>query len=371
MIELNKLELIEFQKHPKLTIDFSGGVNVLYGSSDSGKSCIRRAIEFLCQHSTFKGQRRVGSKTTSVKGYFSNNINVERIISNSINRYVITENGEEKVFDSVGKTAPEEVKQSIGIYPIKIDNIDIYLNSYIQVGLPFLFDQPPSARAKLFNTLTGNDVLDKLFSQFNKDILRIKKNLKEETQNFEDRETELKSKKTEVEKKEFIHKKLKKKINHIKELNEKYSKLVKLKELYENNVEETKKATKTLKTLKFIQPEVLQQLRTKIDRFDKLLTHKNALEKLEISINRVDGQIKDLKPLSIDTASLKGKIERFDTLKDISEKLSQKTVQFDRITKDLKILDKEIEHNNKELKKFKICPQCEGKGLIKNEGVKI
>ena len=166
---LQKLLIINFQKHAYLEIEFKvDGVNVLYGASEVGKSCIRRAIEFVFEHQTFKGQRKVDTKKTSVKAWLTNNRTVERIISNSINRYVIRQGDKEQVFDSVGKTAPKEVREFIGIFPIDLDGEEIYLNSYPQIGKPFLFDQSPSACMKLFNKLTGNDVLDKLFADLPK-----------------------------------------------------------------------------------------------------------------------------------------------------------------------------------------------------------
>ena len=364
---LQKIKLIDFQAHPHLEIEFVDGVNVIHGRTDAGKSCLRRSIEFLCQHATFKGQRRVGTKLTSVKGWFSNEVVVERIISNSINRYIITKDGEEKIFDSVGRSAPEEVKQVIGIYPISIDGEEIYLNSYIQIGKPFLFDQSPSTRAKLFNKLTGNDVLDKLFGEFNKDILRIKRNKKDEEEQFENRKDILKSKKVEMEKADVIHSLLKKKIQNIRELYEKYSKLLELKELGEINKENQEAVAKILKTLKFPQTIVIQQLKEKINRFDILLTHKNNAEKNEIALNSVQRQLKDYKPLNVNIEGLRGKIERFSNIKGIYEKFSQNQVLLCDFRKKLKIIDMDLKCDHKELDKYEVCTECDGRGVKFNE----
>ncbi len=368
---IKSLKLENFQKHSNLKIDFKNGVNILYGSSDAGKSCIRRAIEWITQNESIDGIRKTGTKKTSVSITLDNNVEVERIRSQSINRYIIRKDEDEKIYDAVGKSIPDEVKEVLTIYPIEIDGEEIYLNSYPQIGLPFLFDKSPSFRMKLFNKLTGNDVLDKLFSEFNKDILRIKRNLKEETQQSEEREVLLKSKKTEMEKAEVIHKKLKKRLENIKKLNEKYSKLVELKDLQQKNIEVSEETTKTLKSLKFPQPEVIQQLTEKINRFDILLTHRNSSEKVEIGLNRVTKQLKDLKPIVVNLSELRGKIDRFGKILTISDFMADKKGFIQTIEKDLKIIVKDIEYNNKELKKFKICPQCEGKGLIKNEEVKL
>lgn len=362
---IKKLIAQNFQKHAYLEIEFdSKGVNVLYGASDTGKSCIRRAIEWITQNESIDGIRKTGTKKTSVEITLENDIRIERIRSVSINRYIIHKGKSEQVFDSVGKTIPDEVKEVLGIYPIKIDNEEIYLNSQPQIGLPFLFDKSPSFRMKLFNKLTGNDVLDKLFTEFNKDILRIKRNKKEETERFEERESKLKSKKVEMEKAEAMHKRLQTRLKNLKIKYEKYANLLELKHLSEANTEYQKDVANLLKTWHFPQATLLQQLRSKIEQFTVLLTHKNGSEKVEIGLNRVREQIKDLKPQSIDLGGLRGKIDRFGKISAIYEKFSQNQGLFSSIKKDLKILVKDIDHDNKELKKYKLCPNCEGTGII-------
>ena len=234
-MHIRSLKLINFQKHSDLQIDFCDGVNVLYGSSDAGKSCIRRALEWICQNESFDGVRKTGTKKTIVTLTLDNNIEIERVRSQSINRYIIREGKEEQVFDAIGKSIPDEVKEKLTIYPIEVDGEQIYLNSQPQIALPFLFDKSPSFRMKLFNKLTGNDVLDKLFGQFNKDILRIKRDLREETERFEERGTLLKEKKKAKEKAEAIHIRLKKRVENLKKLHKKYSKLLELAELRASN----------------------------------------------------------------------------------------------------------------------------------------
>ena len=373
---IKSLKLINFQRHSDLKLDFINGVNILYGSSDAGKSCIRRAIEWITQNENIDGIRKTGTKKTIVNITLDNNIEIERIRSQSINRYIIRKDKDEKTFDAVGRSIPDEVKEVLTIYPIEIDGEEIYLNSQPQIGLPFLFDKSPSTRMKLFNKLTGNDVLDKLFSEFNKDILRIKKNLKEETQRFDERLIELKSKKIEKEKAEVIHKILKKRVQNIKELHEKYSNLLELKHLGEANQEYREDVNLSIKQIQFPQVEQLEQLRTKIDKFEQCKTLKNTSEKIEIGLNKVSNQLKDLKPLEVDFSGLKDKIERFDKIQSIYEKISQNRELFSQIIRNIKIADKEydISVNNYKrlLSEMKICPICQNKLTEEHlQGIKL
>ncbi len=361
---IKSIHLKNFQKHVDLQIDFCNGVNVLYGVSGVGKSCIKHAIEFLCEHDSFKGQRKVGTKTTSVKGWFSNGVIVERIISNSINRYILNED-DDNPFNSVGKKAPDEIKEAIGICPINVDGEEIFLNSQSQIALPFLFDKSPSFRMKLFNKLTGNDVLDKLFTQFNKDILHIKRDIREETERYEKNETELKSKKIQKEKTEIIHARLKIRVEKVKCLHLKYAKLLELKKSLEKTEIELKESEAAIEKLKFIEDIETKQLKENIERFEQLRTLKNASEKAQVGLDRVNGQLKGLSPLSFDLTSLKGKIDRFGKIEAIYEKFSQirglfsKNEQNSKIT--VKELEKAIERYKALLADVGICPTCKGK----------
>lgn len=45
---IHGIHIINFQSHEKSELVFTPGVNVITGSSDSGKSAILRAIQWLC-----------------------------------------------------------------------------------------------------------------------------------------------------------------------------------------------------------------------------------------------------------------------------------------------------------------------------------
>lgn len=368
---LKKLLITNFQKHAELEIEFKvDGVNVLYGASEVGKSCIRRAIEFVFMHHSSKGFRRTDTKKTSVKAWLTNNRTVERIISNSINRYVIEKDGQEQIFDSVGKTAPLEVKEFIGILPIDLDGEEIYLNSYPQIGLPFLFDQSPTTRMKLFNKLTGNDVLDKLFAEFNKDILRIKRDIREESENYEKRQPLLDAKKIESEKATAVYLRLRKRVLCLKLKYEKYEKLLELREKMELNLKNQKNVVYDIKSIQSIQDDVIRGLRAKIDRYDALVTVKGNSEKVDNMLKGVRESLKELMPVSINLDDLKGKIERFGSIKGIYEKFSQIKRFQSEFGRKLKVIGMDIKYEYKELDKYEVCKECDGRGVKFNEQCK-
>ncbi len=360
---LNSIHLINFQKHSDLTIDFCNAVNVIYGESGTGKSCIKHAIEFLCTHDTFRGQRKVGTKTTSVTGVFSSGCTVERIISASINRYILTDkDGGTKEFNSVGKDAPEEIKEAIGIYPIKVDKEEIYLNSQSQIALPFLFDKSPSFRMKLFNQLTGNDVLDKLFAQFNKDILHIKRDIREEGERYEKREVELKEKKIQKEKMEAVHIRLKKRVEKIKSLHLKYSKLLEVKDSLEGNIVNKDETQHMLKDIHFPEGTVVKQLKENIDRFEQLNALKTASEKALVGLDKVMTQLSKNNVPEANLDALSAKIKRYDVLKELFVSFDKCSKLCYTVKEDIKkgsivLSDKTKEYKDL-LKEEGVCPIC-------------
>jgi DNA repair ATPase RecN len=360
---IKSLHLINFQKHADLQIDFCKGVNILHGSSDAGKSCIRRAMEWIVQNESIDGIRKIGTKQTSVTIVLDNGIEIEKVRSTSINRYILREDGKESVFNAVGKTIPDEIKEKLTIYPIEVGGESIYLNSQPQIALPFLFDKSPSFRMKLFNKLTGNDVLDKLFGQFNTDILRIKRGLREEVERFEERAIDLKKKQIEKEKAEAVYGRLKKRILNVQFLYKKYSKLVEIKTLQEETASSLEETKLKLKNLKVPEVQLVQGLKVKIEHFDQLKSVKNSYEKVSLSLKKVNAQLSDLKPVSLDIEKLGGKIERLDALNTYSGKYQEKRDTQLKIEQKvhhvcLDLADKIQEYKDL-LKEAKIlCPNC-------------
>jgi len=105
---------------------------------------------------------------------------VTREFSAAVNRYYITINGDTQKYDAVGKDIPEPVKVFLTTYPIQIDKTTFYLPIAEQLRNPlFFFDDniPGSVKSKLLTYLTGNDVLDSMAQQLNKDIFNVNRDI--------------------------------------------------------------------------------------------------------------------------------------------------------------------------------------------------
>lgn len=364
MTNLEKLELKNFQTHEDLVLEFTEGISVVFGPTDCGKSSIRRAIEFLCDINVCSGLRKEGTKQTSVKGWFSNGAVVTRVKSASINRYILEQDGKEQTFDAIGKSAPAEIKEAIGIYPLEVDGDQIYLNSVPQISLPFLLDKSGTFRMKLFNQLTGNDVLDKLFVSFNKDILRFKRTLKEGNEKLPELATELEKKECEKEQLEFKYKKTQKLVGQIKDQQTELDNLLKTKELYSSLLAKLNETNHKLNELNIPQDIDFKGLTEKIEGCDTLKTLSNALESLQTQIKTVDTKIGEIVYPELNVDEIEDKIKTLDILNDLCYNLD-KNLESGKLT-DKKIEKVVIELNEgkaeykTKLFEAKECPTCGG-----------
>lgn len=223
---LKKIKLINFQKHELFEADFEEGVNVIYGESNTGKSCIARAIRWIV-FSDIQGDvvRKYGTDKTIVELVLDNNIIIRRIKSKTINSYQIELNGQLKEYNSIGKTIPEDIKNIFGMYPIKIDKEEINFNISNQITMPFLLADKATFRMKLFNKLTGNDILATVNQNINSNILSLNKELKVFKEDYDSNLSQLNQIKEIIKSDEIEFNKLKLIFQNFKERLNKYDKI--------------------------------------------------------------------------------------------------------------------------------------------------
>ena len=368
-MNLKSIELINFQAHTERKVDFTDGINILTGPSGVGKSCIRRAIEWCLFNISVDGVRKEGTKKTSVKIELDNSVTIERVRSASINRYVMIKKGEEKVFDSIGKTLPEEIKDAIGINPIEVEGEELWLNSAPQIALPFLFDKSPTWRMKLFNKLTGNDLLDKLFVQFNKDILRIGREHKSDTERLEKLTSDFQKKEIEKEQLEAIHGVVKKQIENLRIKQEKYDNLLELKDLQQKNKTSINELNAKKIDVKFPQDTEIKELTTKIDNVnikEKLL---EAVLSNDNEISRVSTELSDIALPELNSEEIACKIDTVDTINRLLKDQINTKLMNDNILSKIADADSELKEYTKQLNELlentENCPLC-GQGLTEN-----
>lgn len=357
---LKVLKLQNWQKHKDLTLEFGPNVNVITGATGTGKSCVRRAIAWLFFNLNIKEDdlRTEGEKITTVTGVFDNGIEIERTRSKTINRYILRIPGQdEQIFDSFGKTIPEEITNILQMSEIEIENESLNLNISEQLSLPFLLDKPASFRAKLFNKLTGNELLDSLFKILNKESLRINRDLKETYVSCEKQQEELANY-------SISYKECKKKLTLVQE---EYEKIKEKEEIYKylfelsNKLKSNKDANKTVqnrsKEIKLITEKELTKLRDKASLVHQLQELNSELQSLDKNINDLEKVV--IKTPVVDFDKLKEKCQCVKSLTEMSNKLSNNDSSIQLSVKTIQELVKNQTILETELKEiWDECPNC-------------
>jgi len=150
---IRSIRIQNFQSHKDTTINLVDGMNVIAGSSESGKSSVIRAIEWVrTNRPVGLGYLRDGSDgPIAVTITFGDGRYIERIRSKSINKYVLGGNeGITETFDSVGTDVPARVLDLLAF--------DEH-NTSSQFGKMYLVQSSPPAAARTINKLVGFDSL--------------------------------------------------------------------------------------------------------------------------------------------------------------------------------------------------------------------
>lgn len=144
---INRLEIINFQSHENLTLDFVPGINIIVGKSGSGKTAILRAINLIA-HNRPSGNGFIKHDSTEsiVKLYMNKDIIIRKKGKN--NQYIINDN---KPLEAFGQDVPEEVQ--------KILNFSI-LNYQQQLDAPFLLSKTSGEVSKFLNKIINLEIID-------------------------------------------------------------------------------------------------------------------------------------------------------------------------------------------------------------------
>lgn len=358
------ITLINFQRHSNLTLNFNHDINVITGLSDCGKSAIFRALEWVFNFSSISENdyRKEGTKQTSVKILLDNGFHVERIRGNTINRYILSKDDmEDQIFDNFGRETPEEIAKVFGITTIDIENEHVNLNFANQDQLNFLLDSTYSDtfKAKLFNKLTGNEVLDKLFKELNKESLRLKRDIKETEEDIvkhEEQLTECSIKYEELKKKLVT---INNQYKDIKENVEIYTELKTISDNYCLNKKNQKSIQDKVKSISIISSKKITELKNKAEQLKDLQHLFYDLESTKDAIIKIEQQKKTLCVPKINVKELKNTEKCISEYTDMYNNLMEVKKKQTDVSHKIGQLNHIIEHNKKELEQtWKECPIC-------------
>ena len=165
------LGIQNFQGHQNTFVEFSRGLNVIAGSSDSGKSAILRSILWVIKN------RPLGDAVKNWKSGKKDSVVVELVMENPANgqeESIIKEKTPKTVFYTlsnqpeplsvIGRDVPKEV----------IDMVNFSELNFRGQHEPYLLAITPGALAKMINDLVGLSVIDVSFKNLNSQSTRLK-----------------------------------------------------------------------------------------------------------------------------------------------------------------------------------------------------
>ena len=177
---IKSITLQNFQSHKNTTIAFCDGINAIVGLSDSGKTSILRAIDWVVNNKP-SGEEFISSwsKETSVSITLDNGVVVKRGRTPSDNYYMI----DDEVFRAFGVYVPVEVRNVMNMDPINIEK---------QMDPPFLLGNSPGEVAQILNQIVDLGGIDLAISNIRKEKMRADQAYRTEATRWEDNIEQLK-----------------------------------------------------------------------------------------------------------------------------------------------------------------------------------
>lgn len=164
---IRSIHISNFQGHEASTLELSSGVNVVLGETDSGKTSILRALNWVATNRP-RGDAFVkfGAKSCSVS-VVTDKGEVKRVKRPGFNGYaLVTASGGKQEFKEIGTSVPIEAKSVLNIDEI---NVQSQLSSHFLVGLP------PGQVSKALSDSLGFESADLLISKVKSGSLRDSK----------------------------------------------------------------------------------------------------------------------------------------------------------------------------------------------------
>jgi DNA repair ATPase RecN len=139
-MRVEQLRLINFQKHRKLTLDLSPGLNVILGATNRGKSSIMRAWGRLCSNRPAGTSCiRFGKKQAIVEAVIVGSGGKRTVRYSKSSSSGTAYSLDQSHFKRCGRIVPEEVKEAL--------NLDPEINLQPQHRLFFVLDASSSQEA--------------------------------------------------------------------------------------------------------------------------------------------------------------------------------------------------------------------------------
>lgn len=147
--KIDRLKVTNFQSVENADIEV-GGLTVIVGHSNSGKSALVRALRAVARNVNAPSAVRAGKKVFTVAVHSGDTtVSIERGKSQST--YRVSKGSEEAVYTKAGRSVPDEVQKALAL-PVP-EGPDLTFSG--QIDPPFLLAESGSVVAKVLGDLTN------------------------------------------------------------------------------------------------------------------------------------------------------------------------------------------------------------------------
>lgn len=307
---IRKLQIWNFLSHKKTEIDFSPGVNVIVGPTDSGKSAIIKALRWVIQNrpsgdnmrSYWCSELEAGPKATAVTVHCDEG-SVLRTKGDKENSYTLISGKSPITFNAVKTNVPKEIEDLLNLEEVNLQT---------QFAPHFLLTQSSGEVAQYFNKVAHLDKIDTA----SQNIRRWLKGIQQEIRFQEDTLTGLTTT-----------------LEQYKDLDEIEKRVVELEKL-DRDIQVEKK---DLEELNAICVE-LEKINKEVDDYSFLI----ELDKLVKHIVRLTDERKEV-------------LKQADELNELIYSIEVCERELSRSDKEVKALEEQF---HDELGKGKVCPLC-------------
>lgn len=336
---IKQIQLKNFQKHSDLTVNLTNGVNTIVGKTGAGKSCIIRALRWILNDITGDFLRKEGTKKTEVTIKLDNGIKITRVRSDTVNRYILENNGETEEFNSIGKTLPEKIKSILNVPILKVDKEELLLNVHTQLASPFLLGDTGTYRSKVLNALTGNDILEAVLRSYNRDLLELSKNTRNYQEEIKEKQELITKFKQEHDNIKVIYDNVSVIVTSVKTVQERVQKVALLSEQIIKNNQQIKNNQETLDNTVVLSNQTTENLTISIEDYLTIYDIKQDFDRIVVEINNCLIEMDDCFVYE-DTAQLCGRVEQYQIVYDLLLKLIENNRVKSEIDK-IKLIDVE------------------------------
>ena len=145
---IHSLTIHNFQSHELTEMEFHPGVNIIVGSSDSGKSAILRSFRWVLENRPGGlAFCRYGAKEVAVRVRLADGGDVWRERGKTLNQYRLGD----QAFKAPGTDVPREIAEVLDIAPVNVQG---------QFDAPFLLSESGGAIARRLNEIADLGSID-------------------------------------------------------------------------------------------------------------------------------------------------------------------------------------------------------------------